>query len=67
MDLQIFVPDTDTHRVCSGCGILKELSEFYKDGKNKRGEVKYRRDCKECYNYTRMLSSHIKKAKKVRK
>lgn len=47
--------DTDTHRVCGTCGKLKPVEEFYKDGKDKNGKTKYRRDCKECYKKARIL------------
>ena len=63
MDLEkIFTSnrDTDTHRVCGTCGELKPLSEFYKDGVNKNGQVKYRRDCKDCYKKTRIYSARKK-------
>jgi hypothetical protein len=56
--------DTDTHRVCSTCGKLKPVEEFYRDGKDSHGKVKYRRDCKECYKNQRYLESKRKKAKK---
>ena len=49
--------DTDTHRVCSTCGELKPLSDFYKDGKDAYGKTKYRRDCKQCYKDTRMSAA----------
>lgn len=45
--------DTDTQRVCGTCGQLKDVSEFYKDGRDSHGNIKYRRDCKECYKVTR--------------
>ena len=48
--------DTDTHRVCGTCGELKPVEEFYKDGKDKNGKIKYRRDCKDCYKMTRIMS-----------
>lgn len=63
MDLEkIFVADRDTktHRVCGTCGVLKPLSDFYKDGKDKNGNIKYRRDCKECYKLTRIKNARRK-------
>lgn len=56
--------DTDTHRVCSCCGELKPVEEFYRDGKDSHGNIKYRRDCKECYKTQRYIESKRKKAKK---
>lgn len=53
--------DTETHRVCGICCELKPLEDFYKDGKDSNGKVKYRRDCKDCYKRTRMLEANMKK------
>lgn len=36
-------------KVCSCCGELKPISEFYKNGRSVNGKPKYRRDCKKCY------------------
>jgi len=47
-------------RLCGTCGETKPLSEFYKDGKDKEGNVKYRRDCKECYRITRLRARQMK-------
>ena len=47
--------DTDTHRICGTCGAKKPLDAFYKDGKDRHGKMRYRRDCKECYKKTRMM------------
>lgn len=58
--------DTDTHRVCGSCGQLKPVEEFYKDGKDKSGKPRYRRDCKDCYKITRIHEADMK-AKKGRK
>ena len=63
MDLEKFFVadrDTKTHRVCGTCGKLKPLSDFYKDGKDKNGNIKYRRDCKECYKLTRIKNARRK-------
>ena len=46
--------DTETHRICGTCGEPLPLKEFYKDGKDSEGKVKYRRDCKQCYKNTRV-------------
>lgn len=52
----MYIADLDTEytRVCGTCGKSKNLSEFYKDGKDSKGNVKYRRDCKDCYKKARM-------------
>lgn len=55
--------DTDTHRVCGTCGELKPVSAFYRDGKDSKGNVRYRRDCRECYKKQRIIDSKRKKAK----
>lgn len=56
--------DTDTHRVCGTCGELKPVGAFYKDGRDSHGNVRYRRDCRECYKKQRILDAERKKAKK---
>jgi len=45
-----------THRTCSTCGETKPLDQFYKDGKDSKGRVRYRRDCKDCYKRARIMS-----------
>ena len=60
----ISVHDTDTHRVCGTCGELKPVEKFYKDGKDSKGKVRYRRDCRECYKEQRILESKLKRSKK---
>ena len=56
--------DTETHRVCGTCGELKPVEDFYKDGKDNHGNIKYRRDCKECYKVTRIREAEMKGRKK---
>ena len=56
--------DTATHRVCGTCGQSKPVSEFYKDGTDKDGKMKYSRDSKECYKVTRIQDASLKKKKK---
>lgn len=56
--------DTETHRVCGTCGELRPVEDFYKDGKDNHGNIKYRRDCKECYKVTRIRESAMKGRKK---
>lgn len=65
-DMFVSDKDTETHRVCGSCEELKPLSEFYKDGKDNHGNVKYRRDCKECYKVTRMREANMKKGRDKR-
>jgi len=60
-DMFVASNDSDTHRTCGTCGKLKELDQFYKDGKDSHGKVRYRRDCKDCYKRTRMLEANMKK------
>jgi hypothetical protein len=52
--------DTDTHRVCGTCGTLKPITEFYRDGLDKNGNKRYRRDCKDCYKKTRVSEDALK-------
>lgn len=56
--------DTDTHRVCGTCGQLKPIEEFYKDGKDRNGKQRYRRDCKECYKVARIREAKLKNKNK---
>lgn len=56
--------DTETHRVCGTCRELKPVSEFYKDGKDNKGNVRYRRDCKDCYKKTRVIEARMKERMK---
>lgn len=52
--------DVTTHRLCGCCGEIKPLDQFYKDGLNPDGTVKYRRDCKDCYKCTRARANAMK-------
>jgi hypothetical protein len=54
------IPDTETHRTCGTCG-PQPIDAFYKDGTDSSGNVKYRRDCKDCYRITRLRSRRGKK------
>lgn len=47
----------ETYRTCGTCGETKPLDQFYKDGKDNKGRVRYRRDCKDCYKQARILSA----------
>jgi hypothetical protein len=54
-------PDSDTERTCGTCGKHKPFSEFYKDGFDRHGKPKFRRDCKECYRIQRLHDRNLKK------
>lgn len=57
--------DTDTHHVCGTCHELKPVSKFYKDGKDSEGNVRYRRDCKDCYKNTRIQEAVTKSKRRI--
>lgn len=63
-DIFIASRDTDNKRVCGTCGQLKPLCDFYRDGKDSKGNIKYRRDCKDCYKRTRLIESKMKDSNK---
>lgn len=63
-DLFVSDKDTETERVCGTCGQLKPVEDFYKDGKDKNGKIRYRRDCRDCYKRARMLEAKAKKGGK---
>ncbi len=63
-DMFVSDKDTETHRVCGTCNELKLVEDFYKDGKDNHGNIKYRRDCKECYKVTRIREAEMKGRKK---
>lgn len=56
--------DTATHRVCGTCRELKPVDAFYKDGKDRSGNVRYRRDCRDCYKKQRLYEAKMKNRKK---
>jgi hypothetical protein len=58
-------PDSEHERTCGSCLVRKANEEFYKDGKDHDGNIKYRRDCKDCYRVTRLRSRRAKQAPKV--
>jgi len=66
---ELFTPDyvanrdTATHRVCGTCGELKPVKDFYKDGKDRDGNIKYRRDCRACYKLTRVMEAKRRQKK----
>lgn len=59
-------PDDEDGRYCGTCGEHKPYTDFYKDGTDSDGNIKYRRDCKECYRRTRAVDRSRKKAKQVK-
>lgn len=62
------VVDPQDGRICGDCGELKPFSEFYKDGKDSNGNIRYRRDCKQCYSVARMREKKAKnEVSKVRR
>lgn len=67
----LFVPETvkapETLRMCSTCLMELEPVEFYKDGTDRDGNVRYRRDCKECYRDTRKKEAMAKRPKRRKK
>lgn len=63
-DMFVATKDSETHRTCGTCGLTKPVEEFYKDGLDKNGKPKYRRDCKDCYKVTRMREAEMKKGRK---
>lgn len=62
-DMFVSDKDTETHRVCGTCGELRPVEDFYKDGKDNHGNIKYRRDCKECYKKTRYQEAKMKEGR----
>lgn len=49
------------HKRCGTCLEEKPVEEFYKDGKDKDGNTRYRRDCKKCYKEVRESEKKVKK------
>ena len=64
-ELFVASKDTATHRVCGTCEKLKPVEDFYKDGKDGKGNMRYRRDCKECYKKTRYQEAKMKEGRKT--
>ena len=60
---EIFTPvlDTENTRTCGTCGNQLDVSKFYKDGTDRDGKVKYRRDCKDCFRKTRLTERRNKR------
>jgi hypothetical protein len=57
--------DTATHHICGTCHELKPVSAFYKDGTDSEGNVRYRRDCKECYKNARIQEAVAKSNRRM--
>ena len=55
--------DTEHTRVCGTCRVLKPNEDFYRDGKDRKGNIRYRRDCKACYKLTRTSERKMKQKK----
>jgi len=53
-------------RKCGCCNEDLPLEAFYKDGTDKDGNTKYRRDCKDCYKHTRITELAAKNRKKAK-
>ena len=51
-------------RLCGTCMQVKPLASFYKDGRDKDGNAKYRRDCRQCYKSTRIEADKRKEKHK---
>jgi hypothetical protein len=45
-------------RVCNACGQEKELNEFYSNGKQANGKIKYKPSCKQCSNKTSTIKKN---------
>lgn len=54
--------DKDGYRTCGTCLNALPVVQFYKDGKDKDGNYKYRRDCKNCYRISRLTERQAKRA-----
>jgi hypothetical protein len=53
-------------RTCGHCEQALPLDQFYKDGKDNHGVVRYRRDCKDCFRKTRLTERRAKRPAPVR-
>lgn len=51
-------------RTCGSCGETKSTTEFYKDGTKPDGTIRYRRDCKQCYQVLRRQERDAKRVPK---
>lgn len=70
MELKLFVDEItvpEGKRICGCCEQTKDVTEFYKDGTDKDGNQRYRRDCKVCYNNSRIRARKATKASSRRK
>lgn len=53
-------PDTEETRTCGCCLQPLATTAFYTDGKDREGNIRYRRDCKDCYKTTRAREARVK-------
>lgn len=53
--------DGRLYRKCVFCGDVKPIAEFPKNGVDEFGHIKYRHDCKTCYNIRRRENATKKK------
>lgn len=53
-------------RTCGNCSKELPIEMFYRDGLDSGGNIKYRRDCKECYRTTRFTERRAKRVPKVK-
>lgn len=49
----IITDEQGTRKRCSFCGKFKSIDNFHKNGVDTHGNIKYRDDCKACYNIRR--------------
>lgn len=54
------VIDGQLHKTCTFCGEIKPINEFPKNGVDANGNVRYRDDCKTCYNIRRKENKNKK-------
>ena len=52
-------------RTCTKCEILKNLNDFYKNGKYSDDSIKYRFVCKICYIKNKMSNIETKEQRKI--
>ena len=45
--------DGQLYRICAFCGELKSIEDFPRNGTDDEDKIKYRQDCKTCYNIRR--------------
>jgi hypothetical protein len=45
---------------CKECGEIMDIHNFYRDGHSNKGVVRYRRECKFCYNTVKNRNTNYK-------